>query len=170
MKVICIIIVLLSSTVTSYDSVAMDSVKPDTCITKTHSMQGSATTWSIPSLQPVADRAKQGSSRSNNDSSPHAAASNEPEAFVLHQNFPNPFNSNTFIKIELPAEAFISLNIFDVQGRHVVQLVNSRQPAGVYVVPWDGLDKAGNAVSSGMYYYRFSAETFHAVKRLMLLR
>ncbi len=90
--------------------------------------------------------------------------------FELFQNFPNPFNSNTFIKIELGSDSFVSLNVFDVRGQPVARLVNSFQPAGTYIVPWDGLDSKGDFLSSGVYYYRFIAEDFQDVKRLVLLR
>ena len=93
-----------------------------------------------------------------------------PNHFELFQNFPNPFNSNTFIKIELGSDSFVSLNVFDVRGQPVARLVNSFQPAGTYIVPWDGLDSKGDFLSSGVYYYRLIAEDFQDVKRLVLLR
>ncbi len=93
-----------------------------------------------------------------------------PKHVKLHQNFPNPFNANTFIKIELERAAFITLHIFDVQGHRLAQLVHSFQPAGTYFVPWDGRDAEGNLLSSGVYYYRLMSEDIRIVKRLMVLR
>ncbi|MBN1481336.1 DUF3160 domain-containing protein [candidate division KSB1 bacterium] len=93
-----------------------------------------------------------------------------PAQFALSQNYPNPFNPQTFFKIELPREAFISLRVFDIRGRKVRTLVSSVQPAGQYIVPWDGTDDAGNSLTSGIYYYQMQADRFSDVKRMILLR
>lgn len=93
-----------------------------------------------------------------------------PVEFALSQNYPNPFNPQTFFKIEIPKDIFISLRVFDIRGRKVRTLVSSVQPAGEYIVPWDGRDDAGNQLTSGIYYCRMQAGLFSDVKRLILLR
>ena len=93
-----------------------------------------------------------------------------PKDFVLHQNYPNPFNPHTLIKIEVPVQTFISLDVFDIRGRKVRSLVSSTQPAGVYFVPWDGADDNGIRLTSGIYYYRMRANDYVDMKRMILLR
>ena len=99
-----------------------------------------------------------------------ADKTNLPMSFTLFQNYPNPFNPQTFIKIELPHEAFISLDVFDIRGRKIRSLVSSIQPGGEYIVPWDGLNDFGQPLTSGIYYYRMQSEDFVDIKRMILLR
>ena len=171
MKVICIIIGLLSSTVTSYDSFAIESVKPDTCSLKPHRMGHSAMAWNTPVRQPVADRAKQASSRSKNASSPQTTASNEPDTFVLHQNFPNPFNPSTTIEYALPIRKQISVKIYNIMGQLVRTLVdNQLQTAGTHKVMWDGKNENGVSVSSGTYIYTLEFGNFRKSNQMTLIK
>jgi hypothetical protein len=96
--------------------------------------------------------------------------SNLPKSFGLQQNYPNPFNPETTIKYQLPITAKVTLQIFNLQGRQVVTLINREQAAGVYSLKWDGKDKAGISVSSGIYFYRLQAKNFVQVKKLVLVR
>jgi len=82
-----------------------------------------------------------------------------PTKFTLYQNYPNPFNSSTTIKYELPAGKHqVRLMIYDLLGHQVRSLVNEDdQQAGAYQFTWDGRDDAGNAVASGVYFYRLQA-------------
>ena len=74
--------------------------------------------------------------------------------FTLYQNYPNPFNQQTVIEYDLPQAAFISLQIYDLQGRLIQTLVDGRQQSGRHAVRWDGLNERGQAVASGIYFYR----------------
>ena len=95
-----------------------------------------------------------------------------PMEFALHQNFPNPFNPDTTIKYELAESADVTLLIYNVLGQVVRTLVLSdSQPPGRYQIRWNGMDDRGVSVSSGVYFYRISAEgKFHDVRKLMLLK
>ena len=94
-----------------------------------------------------------------------------PTEFVLHQNFPNPFNPDTTIKYELAESANVTLQIYNVVGQVVRTLVGSEaQNAGRYQIRWNGMDDRGVPVSSGIYFYQISAGKFHAVQKLMLLK
>lgn len=77
-----------------------------------------------------------------------------PGDFVLRQNYPNPFNPQTTITFVLPVAAQISLRIYDILGREVRTLLAGRQPAGLHSVVWDGRDRFGAAVASGLYLYQ----------------
>ena len=74
----------------------------------------------------------------------------------LAPNYPNPFAEATTIRYELPADAQISLNIFDVSGRRVRALEQGVKAPGFHEVSWDALDDGGNAVVSGLYFYRLT--------------
>jgi photosystem II stability/assembly factor-like uncharacterized protein len=76
-----------------------------------------------------------------------------PEQFSLNQNYPNPFNPSTRISYNLPVDAKVTLQIFDMTGREVNSLVNGLQTAGNYTVTVDA-----KGMSSGVYFYRISAD------------
>ncbi|MFQ5605183.1 MAG: T9SS type A sorting domain-containing protein [bacterium] len=90
--------------------------------------------------------------------------------FVLLQNYPNPFNPTTTIRLELPKAATVSLKIYNVKGQLVKTLLNTYYQAGIHRKQWDGTDAHGNLVSSGVYFYRLSADDFVSVKKMILVR
>lgn len=88
-----------------------------------------------------------------------------PDEFALNQNYPNPFNPTTTISYDVPEAADVTLTVFDITGREVAQLVNSRQSAGVYEVDWNAQNLA-----TGVYIYRIQAGSFTAVRKLTLIK
>lgn len=99
-----------------------------------------------------------------------------PKEFALSQNFPNPFNPSTTIRVALPMEASVTLKVYNILGQEVVTLVNGVMNAGYVDVRWNGLNNFGEKVASGMYIYRFDAtsvngsEHFVQNKKMMLLK
>ncbi len=94
-----------------------------------------------------------------------------PAEFGLAQNYPNPFNSSTTISYSLREAGKIQLSVYDATGRLVRSLVNRNQPAGKHVVFWDGKDKEGNSVSSGVYFYQLrTGENALLSKQMILLK
>jgi len=93
-----------------------------------------------------------------------------PATFTLHQNFPNPFNPITTLRYDLPSNALVTLNIYDMLGREVAQLVNITQQAGFKSVQWDGSDSMGKPVSAGVYLYKIQAGDFVQTKKMVLLK
>lgn len=91
--------------------------------------------------------------------------SSQPKAFALDPNYPNPFNPSTVIPFELPAQAHVNLDVFNVIGQKVASLVNETVPAGSHSVVW----KASN-VPSGVYFCRFQAGEFAQTRRMVLVR
>jgi len=65
----------------------------------------------------------------------------------------------------LPVAGQVSLRVYDVLGREVATLVNTDQSAGRYTVTIDA-----SSLTSGVYYYRFSAGDFTDVKKLVLIK
>lgn len=71
----------------------------------------------------------------------------------LHQNFPNPFNPSTVIRITVGKVSKGVLNVFDVSGSSVVTLHNGLLSTGENLVNWDGKDRRGKTVATGTYIY-----------------
>ena len=93
-----------------------------------------------------------------------------PTERMLLQNYPNPFNPKTMIEFEVKVLDHINISIFDLKGNLVLDLVDSTLEPGGYSIVWDGKDKNGELVSSGMYIYQYTSSTDIASKRMLLVR
>ena len=93
-----------------------------------------------------------------------------PESFALYQNYPNPFNPNTTISYDLPEQAQVTLDIFDIMGKQTKTLVNQPQDAGFRTAVWDGTDELERTVSAGVYLYRIRAGEFSQTRKMLLLK
>ena len=111
---------------------------------------------------------------SNNDGIPLA-----PVDYVLEQNYPNPFalsapagagNLPTTIRYQLSQRAPVVLEIRNTLGQRVRTLVNGEQSTGQHAATWDGLDEAGRAAASGVYFYTLKTAEFTATRKLVLTR
>jgi M6 family metalloprotease-like protein len=89
---------------------------------------------------------------------------------ALFQNYPNPFNPLTRIEYTLPEAVQVRLSIYTVEGKLIVTLEEGVRTEGKHVVTWDGKDQRGNAVSTGMYFYRLKAGRTTMVKKMVLLK
>lgn len=97
-------------------------------------------------------------------------SSNLPERYSLGANYPNPFNPNTTIKYNLPEEAHVHLVVYNLMGREVIRLVDGFVPAGYHQAVWNGKDRRGSAVPSGVYLYRIQANHFSKTEKMVLLK
>lgn len=88
----------------------------------------------------------------------------------LYQNVPNPFNPNTTISFSLSRASFVQLTIYNVTGRKVRTLLSRDQRAGTHTLDWDGRDRNGTSVASGVYFYRLVADGVVQTRKMMLLR
>ena len=79
-----------------------------------------------------------------------------PEKYMLSQNYPNPFNPSTVIKYSIPNSSNVSVRIYDILGNEVATLVNEKQNAGYYTIEFSSKEY-GNALSSGVYFYKLTA-------------
>jgi hypothetical protein len=93
-----------------------------------------------------------------------------PSLFALRQNTPNPFNPATRIAFDLPAASAVRLVILDASGREVRRLLAEALDAGAHAVVWDGRDELGNAVGSGVYFYRLFADGLSATRKMMVVK
>jgi len=102
---------------------------------------------------------------------------NRIDKFELIGNYPNPFNPSTTIKFTIPASlnpsqggTLITLKVYDILGREIKTLVDENKTAGEYSVTWDGKDKTGNEVSSGIYFYNIRFGEKSISKKMVLMR
>ena len=94
---------------------------------------------------------------------------------ALYQNFPNPFNPETWLPYYLATDASITFRIHNIQGQLVRVLDMGARKAGDYrdretAAYWDGRDIAGAMVSSGIYFYTLQAGTFQSTRRMLILK
>jgi hypothetical protein len=94
---------------------------------------------------------------------------------ALLQNFPNPFNPETWIPYQLAVAANVSITIYTIQGHRVRRIEVGERSAGVYLdketaVYWDGRSDNGELVSSGVYYYHLRADDFYATRRMVIVK
>lgn len=77
-----------------------------------------------------------------------------PQTYFLTQNYPNPFNAGTSLKFQLPIEAFVEIKIYNILGQLVTTLVEDMKSAGNFIVRWNGQNRDGLSVPSGIYFAR----------------
>jgi len=97
-------------------------------------------------------------------------ASNKPTRFWLEQNYPNPFNPRTSIPFYLEENSPVTIKILNVLGQEVTTLLDQKLSAGKHVIEWNGMDKNGTSVPSGVYFYQVKTRSTTAVKKMILMR
>ncbi|MYA58607.1 T9SS type A sorting domain-containing protein [Candidatus Poribacteria bacterium] len=99
----------------------------------------------------------------------------QPQDTLLAQNFPNPFNPETWIPYQLSESTEVKIAIYDISGRLVRSLDLGWQPTGSYMTPssaayWDGRNAVGERVASGIYFYTLQTSDFAATRRMVILK
>jgi len=95
---------------------------------------------------------------------------NIPSKFTLKQNYPNPFNPTTTIEFSLPKADFVNLVVYSIAGQNIRELISRNLPAGIHMVEWNGCDKTGNQVSSGIYIAQLKLGNSITASRMTLVR
>ncbi len=93
-----------------------------------------------------------------------------PKTFVLHKNYPNPFNPQTNISFELPHYTDVNLTIYNLMGQSVNTLVDEKMGSGYHSVGWNGKDQFGNQVPSGVYFYKVTTNEISKTAKMLLLK
>jgi hypothetical protein len=94
-----------------------------------------------------------------------------PKDFAVSQNYPNPFNPTTKIDYQVPVDAKVVMEVYNITGQKVMELVNQQMSAGYYTV-----DFGASKLASGVYIYRLAAvdvasgKNFSSIKKMMLLK
>ena len=112
---------------------------------------------------------------SGNSSISHGAEitvgiSETPVEFHVNEPYPNPFNPAVTIEYSLPQESDVSLIVYDILGREIAVLQDGRMSSGVYKAVWDGKNRDGLIVGSGVYLYRFKTGSYKKNGKIMFLR
>ena len=94
----------------------------------------------------------------------------QPQNFTLHQNYPNPFNPVTTISYELPLESYVTVNIYDILGNKVMDVLSKNQKAGYKTFDWRATNNTGERVSAGIYFYSIESREFKQTKKMILLK
>ena len=96
---------------------------------------------------------------------------NMPTTFSLEQNYPNPFNPNTMISFNLNEQnENTRLNIYDINGNHVISLLDGFMSEGYHSVEWNAVDKYGSNVPAGIYFYSLQAGNIVFTRKMILLK
>jgi hypothetical protein len=88
-----------------------------------------------------------------------------PSSYSLSQNYPNPFNPSTQIRFTIPEKTNVKLEVYNLIGQKVADLVNSELSAGEYSITFNA-----SGLSSGIYLYRLQAGNFSSVKKMILMK
>lgn len=88
-----------------------------------------------------------------------------PSKFILHNNFPNPFNKITNIKFSIPTQTDVQLSVFNVLGEKIATLVDDIRPAGDHKVTFNA-----SGMSDGLYFYRLVSGSHTITKTMLLLK
>jgi len=90
--------------------------------------------------------------------------------FVLHENYPNPFNPLTNIEFEMISAQPIKLTIYDITGKKVKTIANDVYSVGRHKVQWDATNESGHRVTSGVYIYFLQTERSVKSRKMILLK
>lgn len=93
-----------------------------------------------------------------------------PKSLNLFPNYPNPFNQETQITFHLPQRENLELKVLNPTGRTVTTLLDGVYAAGVYQTSWDGRDKRGQVVASGIYLYQLATGKGQITHKMLLLK
>ncbi len=93
-----------------------------------------------------------------------------PKKHTLHQNYPNPFNPSTVISFSLSKEEFVSIDIYDINGTHMISLFNGKKNIGTHHLNWNGRDKSGALITTGQYFYQLRTSSSSAVMKMLFIK
>jgi len=93
-----------------------------------------------------------------------------PVEFVLHENYPNPFNPTTSLRFDLPEVSDVTVSIFNMLGQKVKTFNMNGTPSGYHSVKWDATNDYGDPVGAGVYLYQLRANEFVKTKKMVLLK
>ena len=101
---------------------------------------------------------------------PPPAGSGVPEDFVLHANYPNPFNGSTTILFEAPRSEEVEVTVFNILGQKIRTVFRGRSIQGINRATWDGSDDVGRPGPSGVYFYRLSTENSIRSNKMLFIK
>ena len=88
-----------------------------------------------------------------------------PKDYELFQNYPNPFNPSTTIKFAIPKRSLVNIKVYDITGKEIATLLNDNKEAGTYSINFNA-----SKLSSGVYFYKITSESFVQIRKMLLLK
>jgi hypothetical protein len=134
-----------------------------------HATTPNSTSYRVAEFRVCSPEASVGSFTEQNDGNSNnslaSAAPAFPKDLTLYDNYPNPFNPRTRISFGLPAEAHVTLKVYNLIGEEVATLINERRNAGVHSVVFEAAN-----LPSGVYFSVLQAGEVRQVRRLTLMK
>ena len=93
-----------------------------------------------------------------------------PDKFILHDNYPNPFNPTTSLNYDISQSGHISLVVYNLLGEPIRTLVSNYQDSGSYTVTWDSKNDQEARVPSGIYFFKLETGSFSQINKAVLLK
>jgi len=93
-----------------------------------------------------------------------------PKKFALKPAYPNPFNASTTIRFDLPEQSQVEIAVFDLTGKEVWRTTKTNYPAGSHSIIWNGVNRSGQLVGTGMYIFRLNSPKYRAVQKVVLMK
>lgn len=93
-----------------------------------------------------------------------------PMKFAVSANYPNPFNPSTMFTISIPNQSKVSASVYNLKGRRIATLLNTKMESGDYDLTWQGRNDDGNLVSAGVYILRVDAGSFHHNQKMIYIK
>ena len=93
-----------------------------------------------------------------------------PMQFALHQNYPNPFNPTTTIRFDIAEQTFVTISIWNILGQTVNTLAKEQMNPGSYKLEFNGTDRYGKSLSSGVYLISVETPSWSSTNKMMLLK
>ncbi len=94
----------------------------------------------------------------------------KPEYLNSLRNYPNPFNPQTTISFDMPVGNYLTVDIYDILGRHTIRLLDGYTEPGQHRIIWDGKDSHGNQVSQGVFFYKLYTGGKSYTGKMILLK
>jgi len=95
---------------------------------------------------------------------------NLPFDIRLNNAYPNPFNPSTSISFDLNIRSTLKLNVYDQLGREIITLFDGTLGPGNYTYVWNGKDRFGKSVSSGIYFSQLRSEDRNMIQKVTLIK
>jgi hypothetical protein len=84
--------------------------------------------------------------------------------------YPNPFNPNTTIRFNLSERSAVTIDVYNIRGQLVKNLFDGNLFSGNHFIRWNGTNSENNPVSSGIYFYRITADGHNVTGKMMLMK
>ena len=93
-----------------------------------------------------------------------------PTSYVLHNNYPNPFNGGTTLSFDAPKAELVELSVMNILGQHIVTIFSGVAQSGRNTFLWNGINAKGAYVASGVYLYRLKTNSNVIAKKMIILK